>query len=327
MKYMYSSVLSTYLFDENFSIVKEKRIQNPIELDKGLWTQEEKALIAANKNEKIIFVGQKKEKIQGVEFTNDENVINKVLKASKNNFDEHFSITIKITKKKISESFSKEFFIVQTINAITELEKSINLLSKRVREMYSVYAPEVEKKLSDNDSFVRMIITKDKSELFKELNISESMGASVPKEDIDSVLELANCIYKLIQEKIKKEQYLEQIVLIVAPNLTAICDAKIASKLIAIAGSLRKLAFFPAGTIQTLGAEKALFEHLKNKANPPKYGVIMGHPLVMNAPIKEKGKMARRLANKILIAVKVDYFNHDNNTIGYELKEKLEKSN
>ena len=63
-----------------------------------------------------------------------------------------------------------------------------------------------------------------------------------------------------------------------------------------------------SSTIQVLGAEKALFRHMKTGAKPPRHGIIIKHPLISSAKQKEHGKRARTLADKIAIAVKVDYF-------------------
>jgi nucleolar protein 56 len=57
-----------------------------------------------------------------------------------------------------------------------------------------------------------------------------------------------------------------------------------------------------------LGAEKALFLHLKTGKNPPKHGIIFQHPMVNKAPYWQRGKVARTLGGKISIAVKVDFF-------------------
>ena len=49
----------------------------------------------------------------------------------------------------------------------------------------------------------------------------------------------------------------------------------------------------------------------------------MNHELVMKAAFKEKGKVARALADKITIAVKVDYFKGE--FVGGKLRADLEK--
>ena len=78
----------------------------------------------------------------------------------------------------------------------------------------------------------------------------------------------------------------------------------------------------PASTIQILGAEKALFRHMKTGAKPPRHGVIVAHPLISRAPDKMHGKIARTLADKISIAAKVDYFRGQ--FIGDKLRKELE---
>lgn len=311
--------------DEQFSVVKEKKMDSPEKLDEFVWLPEEKQIIDLYSGEEILFLGQKNESYKNIKFVTDENVIVRIVKAAKHSFDKHFEISTKITKKQLSNSFTKEFLLIQTINSIDELDKSINLLSKRVREMYSAYSPEIERKLPDNDSFIRLVISKNRDDLLLELKLDGLMSCTIPANDVESIIALAKSVHDLIKEKERKENYLEELVITIAPNVVAMCGPKIASKMIAIAGSLRKLAFFPAGTVQTLGAEKALFEHLKNKVDPPKYGLLLSHPLVMAASIKDKGKTARKLANKILIAAKIDYFDKENNYAGYQLLEDLEK--
>jgi nucleolar protein 56 len=97
----------------------------------------------------------------------------------------------------------------------------------------------------------------------------------------------------------------------------------IGAKMIAKAGSIEKMAFMPASTIQLLGAEEALFRHIKTGARPPKYGILLQHILVAKAKRPDKGKVAKALADKISIAIKVDFFKGE--FIGDRLKRDLEK--
>ena len=57
-----------------------------------------------------------------------------------------------------------------------------------------------------------------------------------------------------------------------------------------------------------MGAEKALFRHLKSGDRPPKYGLIYQHPQVRGAKWWNRGKIARMLAGKISLAVRRDVF-------------------
>jgi nucleolar protein 56 len=76
------------------------------------------------------------------------------------------------------------------------------------------------------------------------------------------------------------------------PNLREVAGSNLGARLIALGGSFERLTKLPASTIQVLGAEKALFRHLKTGAKSPKHGVILQHPLVMHH--KEKGKASRQ---------------------------------
>ena len=62
----------------------------------------------------------------------------------------------------------------------------------------------------------------------------------------------------------------------------------------------------PASTIQILGAEKALFRALKTKHDTPKYGLIYHASLIGQASGRNKGKMARVLAAKAALGIRVD---------------------
>ena len=124
--------------------------------------------------------------------------------------------------------------------------------------------------------------------------------------------------------KIRKdcENYLEQLESETCPNLTAILGTTMAAKMIVHAGSMKRLAEMPASTIQILGAEKALFRHLTNKRNlPPKHGILHEHQLIQKSKREMHGKIARALADKSSIAVKIDYFK--GKFIGDKLKEWL----
>jgi nucleolar protein 56 len=107
------------------------------------------------------------------------------------------------------------------------------------------------------------------------------------------------------------------------PNIKAVCDVMVAASLIEHAGSLKRLSILPSSTIQILGAEKALFRHMKTGAKPPKHGIIVNHSLIAKSPDKMHGKIARAVADKISIAAKVDYF--QGKFIGDKLRKELDE--
>ncbi|MEE9526002.1 MAG: NOP5/NOP56 family protein [Candidatus Woesearchaeota archaeon] len=231
-------------------------------------------------------------------------------------FEKYYTKNLEETKQKLRESVKFDDFIVQAINNIDEINRNINTLAKRLREWYEFYNPEFSRKVYDHEEFVSAIINgKDKKE-------KDSMGASLSKEDLSAIMNLAKEIDSLFKLKQKQEVYLEKIMQKNCPNISAVAGFLIGARLIAIAGDLKRLVLFPSSTVQLLGAEKALFRHMKTGARAPKYGVIHEHPLVARVSMKDKGKAARNLADKISMAAKIDYFKGD--FIGDKLRKKLE---
>lgn len=120
----------------------------------------------------------------------------------------------------------------------------------------------------------------------------------------------------------EKECYLERLMEKYCPNLLAVAGLEVGSKLLKIAGSLEKLSKMTARKIQVLGAESAFFKFLiSSDRKSPKYGVIFYHILIQKS--SNKGRVARLLADKIAIAVKVDFFR--GSYIGDKLREELDE--
>ncbi|MDL0141772.1 hypothetical protein PNR39_03900, partial [Halobacterium salinarum] len=60
-----------------------------------------------------------------------------------------------------------------------------------------------------------------------------------------------------------------------------------------------------------LGAEDALFAHLRGHAPSPKHGVIYTHEYVRGTHPDQRGSAARALAGKLTIAARVDHYSGD----------------
>ena len=233
--------------------------------------------------------------------------------------------TLVITKNDIKESVKKDILIIQAVNNVQEIDKLINTLVKRLREWYSYYLPEYSSAVPDNEKFAELVAQKGRHEILAELRLKDemSMGKDMPDGDVKPMKALAEQVMSIAELRKTHEVYLDRIVKEVAPNVRAIAGSMIAAKLIAHAGSLRRLSAFPASTVQILGAEKALFRHMKTGAKPPKYGVIINHQFISKARNDVKGKAARLLADKLSIAAKVDYFKGE--FIGDKLKKEIER--
>jgi len=202
-----------------------------------------------------------------------------------------------------------DILITHAIQSVQEIDSVAHVLVKRCREWYGIYCPET-RLIADNLNFVETIMKASKLQILEQLNIPEaqSLGVSIDKPDVLQMQLLAEEAAHLYHLRQLHETYLSSVLKRHCSNVQELCGTLIAAKLIAKAGSLKRLALLPSSTIQLLGAEKALFRHLTRKARSPKHGFIVNHPIVQRVPRMMKGKAARALADKISMCARLDYF-------------------
>ena len=90
--------------------------------------------------------------------------------------------------------------------------------------------------------------------------------------------------------------------------MSALVGGLVAARLVSRAGSLSLMAKMPGSSIQVLGAESALFSHIRAGTPSPKHGLIFQHRRVHNAPREVRGKLARVLSAKLAIACRLDAY-------------------
>ncbi len=237
-------------------------------------------------------------------------------------------INLEITKKKVKAETSRDNLVIHAVNAIEEFDRSANVFVERLRELYGLHFPEMDRAVSDHEKFAKLVGKYGNKEAIDEPELrklsSQSMGIDFTTRDTDMVKQLASNILKLYELRKTLSGYLSNLLKEIAPNFSAIAGDLIAAKLIAKAGGIERLSRMPSSTIQLLGSEKALFRFLKSrkKSKSPKYGLIYNHPLIQNAPQEKRGKIARLLAAKLSIAVKIDYYSKENKAA--QMKKDLE---
>ncbi|KAJ1567250.1 Nucleolar protein 58 [Cladochytrium tenue] len=212
--------------------------------------------------------------------------------------------------------------IIQAINLLDDLDKELNTYSMRVKEWYGWHFPEMTKIIVDNLAYAKVVKTMGfrsnaadtdlstvlPEELEKEVKDAAeiSMGTEISDEDITNITHLCDQVISISEYRAQLYDYLKHRMAAIAPNLTCLVGELVGARLIAHSGSLLNLSKQPASTIQILGAEKALFRALKAKHDTPKYGLIYHASLVGQAGPKIKGKMARTVATKAALAIRVD---------------------
>lgn len=245
-------------------------------------------------------------------------------------------VSIILAKSKVSAaSEEKDLLIKNAIDAVDEIDKSINVLVMRLREWYSLHHPSLGRLTEDQEIFAKILsacagkssISRDclqsvgvpdslTEQIFKAL--PGDIGADLQDSDFVVISNLAKSTMTLYQMRSELESYISIMMESVAPNIGALAGPMIGARLISLAGSLKDLARKPSSTIQVFGAEKALFRSLKTGTDPPKHGIIYRIPEVNSAPYWQRGKIARAIAGKLSIAARIDAYSEKD--VGEDLK-------
>ncbi len=283
------NVLGVFAFDEKGNVIaKELFSGKPEEIAGKLASDVEKKFA---------------ERLAGCEIVFEEADVDKIIRAigySREKYDALLhEVSLALARKKLGEvSQEKDREVMQAVEALDDLDEALNLLSERLREWHYLHFPEAA--AEDQKKFAELL----------------RAGEGI-------ISDFAGHAYDLYEFREKLERYIALTVEEIAPNTASLVGATLAARLISLAGGIQNLARMPGSRIQVLGAEKALFKHIKSHALPPKHGVIFQHPLIKTSPWWHRGKIARSLASKIAIAARVDAFAGER--IGEKLKEGLLK--
>jgi nucleolar protein 56 len=309
----------TFVF-ENGKLAEEaqKKMKIAVEVAKPAET----AVLHSRMGEAAIEVG----------FANDE--------AELNTWNRN--VSMELSKMRIKGASQKRDLIVaQGIQTLDSLDQTVNLFMGRLREWYGVYFPELDRLVEKHETYARLVmnigsrdeftvenlerenIPKERTQLVAKAAES-SMGADISDSDLEMVQALAKDVLDFYTLRKNMEDYVDQTMEELAPNVRAVAGALLGARLIAMAGSLQNLAMRPASTIQVIGAEKALFRSLKTGARPPKHGLIFQHTLLHDAKRWQRGKIARVIAGKLAIAARTDAFGAGH-YIGDKLKADINK--
>ena len=236
-----------------------------------------------------------------------------------------------LSSSKVTEvSESPDLHIIQAINSLDEIDKIANGLSSRLREWYGLHFPELDNIIDSINGYAQIVMAGKRESLTKEifeeagfpeskvemlsLISSKSRGGDISDVNLTIVQSIAKQILDFHELRKKLEDHVESEMQEIAPNLSAILGSAVGARMLGRAGSLKRLASLPASTIQVLGAEKALFRSLKTGSQPPKHGLLFQHAMVHAAPRWQRGKIARAVAAKAVIAARVDVYGEGLNT-------------
>ena len=235
-------------------------------------------------------------------------------------------VNIEMTKTELRKE-KRDQLIMRVASVLDELDRELNVFSEKLREWYGLHFPEADSAISSHERYAEMVASHGRRESFSERSLSrlaaKSSGMDLSEQDIKEIQAFSRTLLGLYESRKRLARYLEEMAGAFMPNTSAVAGPVLAARLLSLAGGLEKMAKLPSSTIQLLGAEKALFRHLRGEGKAPKYGILFGHPLIQSAPRELKGKVARLVSARISLAARMDSFSGRNE--GERMRKELEE--
>lgn len=182
----------------------------------------------------------------------------------------------------------KDTEMLQMVRMLDELDDVINLLTERLTEWHQSTTPDSSRKYNRS--------------------ASKKFIQTIAKSKNPSMKNVAREILSLTSLRTNLMKDVSRIADAVIPNMSALVGGLVAARLVSRAGGLSLMAKMPGSSIQVLGAESALFSHIRAGTPSPKHGLIFQHRRVHNAPRNVRGKLARVLSAKLAIACRLDAY-------------------
>jgi nucleolar protein 56 len=214
-------------------------------------------------------------------------------------------------RESLGSEAETERVLSKTVKQFDGIGNSLEERTESFRDWYSLYFPELESEIEDDREFLKVLdrygVRRKEIEPFQEM-AERSKGSELGDRELDLLEEEASSLSEDLQYRGSLEDYIRETARDEFPNLSAVLNPVLAARVVSLAGGLEELARKPASTVQMMGAEKALFRHLHGNGEPPKHGVLFKHEFVNSLPEDKRGKMARFLANKAVLAARLDNY-------------------
>ncbi len=228
-------------------------------------------------------------------------------------------------REDLSEDVPRDRLMAKAVNMLDQLDGGLHEEMERIRDWYSLHFPELEEEIGDDEEFLRIL---ERGPMRKDLDAFSSMaesstGSDLVGEDRKMLEESVDLVLSRRDHRDRLEEYVRETAGDEMPNLSTVLGPVLAARIVSLAGGLEELARKPASTVQMLGAEKALFRHLRGNGNPPKHGIIFQHTTVNSLHPDRRGKMARFLANKAVMAARIDQYGDKEK--GDELRKEIDE--
>ncbi len=212
-------------------------------------------------------------------------------------------------ESKIEEQVGRDVSLGKILKILDTREESLRNDVEQFLDFYSLHFPELVEEVDDREVVIdKLADNTERSELEAFQTLDTGKGSRLSDEDFEFLRKEAENLKRRFNRNKEIQEELERRAEDQAPNLSSLLGPVLASRIIVHAGGLEELAQEPASTVQVLGAEQALFRYLGGEGTPPKHGILFEHEFVSSLSEDQRGKMARFLANKTVIAARLDTY-------------------
>eukprot|EP00124_Ichthyophonus_hoferi_P001605 Ihof_evm5s88 gene=Ihof_evmTU5s88 len=236
-----------------------------------------------------------------------------------------------------------EYNLIVKSNALAvEINSEINVLHKFVRDAYQKRFPELEQLVPVAYDYIRAVhvigndmdVTKlDLQSLLPAAAVmvvtvtaSTTQGTPLNEQELQTVMEACQMAFDLMDARAKVLEYVESRMSFIAPNLTYVCGASTAAKIMGAAGGLMSLCKIPSCNVLLLGAQKKALAGFSSTSILPHTGFIFYSDLVQKQPAEYRKKAARLVAGKCALASRVDACHEaPDGRIGLDMRAEIEK--
>jgi nucleolar protein 56 len=214
-----------------------------------------------------------------------------------------------LAKKTAMEEVGHDRHLSEAITAYEEMREMVNSAEVRLYSWFGLHYPELYDILKGKDYLQTISRYGDRPAIQAALSLSDnSIGTELMAGEREMLMLAASLALRIEEAAEELGSFIDERAAEEFPNLSALLGPKLACRIVRGAGGLERLSSMPSGTIQLIGAEKALFRHLNRGRKPPKHGIIFQEPLIHSSPKQFRGRIARRLSGSIAIAARLDHF-------------------
>ena len=140
------------------------------------------------------------------------------------------------------------------------------------------------------------------------VSASTTDGQPLPAADLERTFEACRMMEVLDAARGTLLRFVGRRMGLVAPNLSEVCGADVAAKLVGAAGGLKRLSEIPACNITVLGQRKRINAGLSSRSAGANQGFVFGCPLVKNVPPDFRKKAGKLVANKVALLARYDAY-------------------